>query len=216
MLLRLVPEFELRRDVLPWLAERGCAAALGNAPRRAPSLPLSGRLRALPPAEEPDCGEAPGCGSPRDPRAGPQRELWPRGPGRAARQGPLGPPRTLGPPRPLGSPRTLGSRQVPGLERSDPRVPGGLEVGKFAVLKEFLTCRKYFYTSATLHSLFLLPASSHILGFLFFFSPPPCPPRQKKKKNSFSITPSLTLLPFLGGKAPQPERFGVPGKRVLV
>ncbi|XP_050837922.1 gamma-secretase-activating protein isoform X4 [Serinus canaria] len=28
MLLRLVPEFELRRDVLPWLAERGCAAAL--------------------------------------------------------------------------------------------------------------------------------------------------------------------------------------------
>ncbi|XP_059703401.1 gamma-secretase-activating protein isoform X6 [Haemorhous mexicanus] len=28
MLLRLVPEFELRRDVVPWLAERGCAAAL--------------------------------------------------------------------------------------------------------------------------------------------------------------------------------------------
>ncbi|XP_068045716.1 gamma-secretase-activating protein isoform X1 [Anomalospiza imberbis] len=28
MLLRLVPEFELRRDVVPWLVERGCAAAL--------------------------------------------------------------------------------------------------------------------------------------------------------------------------------------------
>ncbi|XP_066174816.1 gamma-secretase-activating protein [Sylvia atricapilla] len=28
MLLRLVAEFELRRDVVPWLAERGCAAAL--------------------------------------------------------------------------------------------------------------------------------------------------------------------------------------------
>ncbi|XP_068892046.1 gamma-secretase-activating protein isoform X1 [Aphelocoma coerulescens] len=28
MLLRLAPEFELRRDVVPWLAERGCAAAL--------------------------------------------------------------------------------------------------------------------------------------------------------------------------------------------
>lgn len=31
MLLHLVPEFDLRRDVVPWLAARGWAAALGNA-----------------------------------------------------------------------------------------------------------------------------------------------------------------------------------------
>lgn len=73
MLLRLVPEFELRRDVVPWLAERGCAAALGNAPggrgqrqlSGRPSLPLSGRLRARRAAARP-------------PGAGPQRELLPR------------------------------------------------------------------------------------------------------------------------------------------
>lgn len=55
MLLHLAAEFDLQRDVGPWLAERGWAAALGNAaaggaeespgispfPPSSPPLPLS-------------------------------------------------------------------------------------------------------------------------------------------------------------------------------
>lgn len=176
MLLRLAPEFELRRDVVPWLVERGCAAALGNAPggRGEPHpsgrlpVPLSGRLRALPPAEEPGCGEAP-VRVPERPPGSPQRELR-RGAGNGGGERPLGP-----------GERPSGAR--------------GLEAGKFAVLKEFLTCRKHFYTSAALYSLFLLPASSHVWGFLFLFSPLSSTPAKNKKK-SVSITPSPRYSPF--------------------
>ncbi|KAL2309064.1 hypothetical protein Nmel_005243 [Mimus melanotis] len=132
MLLRLEPEFELRRDVVPWLAERGCAAALGNAPGGRAEPHPSGR-----PAGHPSLSLA--ASVPAGLRRGPRVRVPSGSCGRGA-----------------GDNSGPGGAAAPGAQGERPSGAGGLEVGKFAVLKELLTCRKHFYTSTTLHTLFPL------------------------------------------------------------